>query len=455
MITVQVILTLLIFIAIGLLFPEKVFSKKISLFFLIQISLIWGFFLNKLRLGVVFRVRTFFNRFRGYLVTICFGCAVLFVEIKLLSFIRPSNHSLNYLLLFAIVDLMALILFKLAFYYLMRFIRRKGHNTRNLIIIADSFSIPFIDFFIQEKDWGYHILGVISPEEKFDGKYNRTHIVADQATLKDFITRNPIDDIFYCLPIEDKRYNLEQIIQDSEEIGVNLHIMQRSFLTDLLRSTNLKKRNEYKFISYSKIPPHYIGLKIKDSIDFVSSVIALILFTPLLALIALLVKLEDGGSVFFKQERIGLNGRRFKVYKFRTMVPNAEALKAQLMEQNEADGPVFKIENDPRITKIGRILRKTSLDELPQFYNVIKGDMSVVGPRPPLLKEVQQYERLQLRRLSMKPGITCSWQVWGRHEVTFNEWMQMDLDYIDNWSPLLDLKIGVATVGVILKAKGQ
>jgi lipopolysaccharide/colanic/teichoic acid biosynthesis glycosyltransferase len=137
------------------------------------------------------------------------------------------------------------------------------------------------------------------------------------------------------------------------------------------------------------------------------------------------------------------------------MVMNAEEMLKDLKAQNEADGPVFKIENDPRITRIGRLLRKTSLDELPQFYNVLKGEMSIVGPRPPLLKEVRQYEPEQLRRLSMKPGITCSWQVWGRHQVTFREWMQMDLDYIDNWSLWLDFKIIMSTVGVILKANGQ
>ena len=178
-------------------------------------------------------------------------------------------------------------------------------------------------------------------------------------------------------------------------------------------------------------------------------------FFPLLILIALLIKLEDGGPVLFKQERIGLNGRRFTCYKFRSMVMNAEELITDLLDMNESDGPTFKIENDPRITKIGRILRKTSLDELPQFYNVIKGEMAVVGPRPPLLREVRQYERSQLRRLSMKPGITCKWQVWGRNKVSFKEWMRMDLDYIDHWSLALDIKIMFATIGVILKANGQ
>jgi lipopolysaccharide/colanic/teichoic acid biosynthesis glycosyltransferase len=137
------------------------------------------------------------------------------------------------------------------------------------------------------------------------------------------------------------------------------------------------------------------------------------------------------------------------------MVVNAEALLDDLKQANEADGPVFKIENDPRITPFGKFLRKTSLDEFPQFYNVIKGDMSIVGPRPPLLREVQQYKRAQLRRLSMKPGITCIWQVKGRHTVSFEEWMRMDLAYIDHWSLWLDFKLIIATIGVVLKANGQ
>jgi lipopolysaccharide/colanic/teichoic acid biosynthesis glycosyltransferase len=172
-------------------------------------------------------------------------------------------------------------------------------------------------------------------------------------------------------------------------------------------------------------------------------------------LIATLIKLEDGGPVLFRQERVGKNGRRFTCYKFRSMVVDAEARKKELLKMNEADGPVFKINNDPRMTRIGSYIRKLSFDELPQFFNVFKGDMSIVGPRPPLLSEVMKYSRPQIRRLSMKPGITGSWQVWGRHTVTFKEWMKMDLDYIDNWSINMDLKIMVATVGVVLKANGR
>jgi lipopolysaccharide/colanic/teichoic acid biosynthesis glycosyltransferase len=158
--------------------------------------------------------------------------------------------------------------------------------------------------------------------------------------------------------------------------------------------------------------------------------------------------------VFFKQERCGLNGRLFTMYKLRSMVDNAEQTRFELEALNEMDGPVFKSSRDPRRTAVGRFLRKFSIDELPQFYNVLRGDMSLVGPRPPLPQEVARYERWQRRRLSMKPGITCLWQISGRNEISFQDWMKLDLTYIDNWSLLLDLKILLKTVPVVLLGRG-
>jgi exopolysaccharide biosynthesis polyprenyl glycosylphosphotransferase len=337
----------------------------------------------------------------------------------------------------------------------MRYMRRKGHNIRNIIIIADSSSTPFINYFVHAKDWGYHLVAILTQDNDFQCKFNEIRIIRNELNFKDLIFKYPIDDIFFCLPIDDKTYDLEKLIRESDEIGISLHIMQKSFLEDIISNSGRYNGLKDVFITHKNTSHNYIGLKLKDLMDIVFSIFTLIFISPVLGLIAILIKLEDGGPVLFKQERIGLNGRRFFCFKFRSMIVDAEKMITELEHKNEADGPVFKIEKDPRITKIGRILRKTSLDELPQFYNVIKGDMSIVGPRPPLLSEVIQYKRTQLRRLSMKPGITCSWQVWGRHQVTFNEWMKMDLDYIDNWSLWVDFKIMIATVGVIVKAKGQ
>jgi len=179
-----------------------------------------------------------------------------------------------------------------------------------------------------------------------------------------------------------------------------------------------------------------------------------IFLSPVFFVIAMLIKM-DGGPVFFLQKRMGLNGRRFACIKFRTMVVDAERMQASLMSQNEQEGPVFKIKKDPRITKIGRVLRKTSLDELPQFFNVLQGNMSIVGPRPPIPSEVKLYKRWQTRRLSMKPGITCIWQVSGRNNIPFEQWMKLDMQYIDSWSLKLDFIILLKTIKVVFTGDGQ
>jgi len=174
----------------------------------------------------------------------------------------------------------------------------------------------------------------------------------------------------------------------------------------------------------------------------------------LLATLAALVKLESPGPALFRQVRIGLNGRRFKLYKFRSMRDGAEAELDRLLPHNEADGPVFKMRADPRVTRVGAFLRRTSLDELPQLWNVLVGEMSIVGPRPPLPHEVKRYERWQRRRLSVKPGLTCTWQVSGRSDMTFDRWMELDLEYIDRWSLRNDLRIMLRTIPAVLLGRG-
>ena len=212
--------------------------------------------------------------------------------------------------------------------------------------------------------------------------------------------------------------------------------------------------NQMPFLTFRNTPDNYLALKLKVLLDFTLSIMVLIILSPVMLVIAFLIKL-DGGPVFFLQKRMGLNGRHFWCYKFRTMVVNAESLKESLLAQNEQEGPVFKIKNDPRVTKIGQFLRKTSLDELPQFINVLKGEMAVVGPRPPIPSEVKQYERWQNRRLSMKPGITCIWQVSGRNNIPFDQWMKLDMQYIDTWSLKLDMIILLKTVKVVITGDGQ
>jgi exopolysaccharide biosynthesis polyprenyl glycosylphosphotransferase len=189
-------------------------------------------------------------------------------------------------------------------------------------------------------------------------------------------------------------------------------------------------------------------------LDLTVASLMLIILLPLLVGVAIAVKVSDPGPVFFTQVRVGMNKRKFKLYKFRSMVADAEKRKAALAAMNEIQGPAFKMKNDPRITKVGRFIRKTSIDELPQLWNVIKGEMSLVGPRPPLPNEVEQYEWLDRRRLSIKPGITCLWQVGGRSNLSFEQWMELDRVYCDTWSFWLDIKILFKTIPAVLFGRG-
>ena len=192
---------------------------------------------------------------------------------------------------------------------------------------------------------------------------------------------------------------------------------------------------------------------IKRIIDIVASFTGLIVLSPLMLVVSILIKLESKGEVIFKQKRVGLNGKEFYMYKFRSMVINAEELKAELESQNEMSGPMFKMKDDPRITRIGKFIRKTSIDELPQLINVIKGDMSLVGPRPSLPKEVEEFETWMRERLEVKPGLTCIWQVSGRNNIDFEDWMKLDIKYVRERSFKLDIKLILKTVLVLFGDK--
>ena len=192
---------------------------------------------------------------------------------------------------------------------------------------------------------------------------------------------------------------------------------------------------------------------IKRLIDVVCSFLGVLVLSPLFIIVAIIIKITSKGPVFFSQKRVGKNGKEFNMYKFRSMVVNAEELKEKLVAQNEMSGPMFKMKDDPRVTKVGKFIRKTSIDELPQLWNVFKGDMSLVGPRPSLPKEVAQFEDWMYRRLEVKPGLTCYWQVSGRNNIDFEDWMKLDIKYVEERSTWIDIKLIFKTVGVLFGDK--
>ncbi|MCK5010200.1 MAG: exopolysaccharide biosynthesis polyprenyl glycosylphosphotransferase, partial [Deltaproteobacteria bacterium] len=238
-----------------------------------------------------------------------------------------------------------------------------------------------------------------------------------------------------------------------QEQGIIIRLLSDLFDLKIAKSY-IDHLDDIHFLTLHSAPIEQWPLLVKRSFYVALSSIILVLLLPLLLFIAILIKLDSKGTVFFTQERMGLNKRKFKLLKFRTMVENAEKLRVELEDQNEASGPVFKIRNDPRVTRVGKWLRMISIDELPQLINVLKGEMSLVGPRPPIPSEVERYECKDKRRLSMKPGITCLWQINGRSNISFDKWMELDKEYIDNWSLWLDMKILVKTIPAVIRGTG-
>jgi exopolysaccharide biosynthesis polyprenyl glycosylphosphotransferase len=246
---------------------------------------------------------------------------------------------------------------------------------------------------------------------------------------------------------------MQKAIRTCERFGVPFALPAYSFRLERARPAVPSAVSD-GYLHYLTHAPRPYQRSLKRLFDIFASAAALLLLSPLLAAVALIIKLTSKGPVFFKQERMGLHGRPFHMFKFRSMVVNAEQLKDQLRALNEQSGPVFKIKNDPRITPIGRFIRKYSIDELPQLINVLRGDMSIVGPRPPVPKEVAQYEGWQRRRLSVRPGLTCIWQVSGRNQISFQEWMFLDMRYIDHWSLGEDMSLIWKTFPVVLTGRG-
>jgi exopolysaccharide biosynthesis polyprenyl glycosylphosphotransferase len=272
------------------------------------------------------------------------------------------------------------------------------------------------------------------------------------AELPGLLAREVIDGVLFAGEARTLA-GLEELFLICEDLGVD-SLMAANLFPHLVAQVELERLEDLPLLRFTTVPHNHLALFLKRSMDVVGAVAGLLFLSPLFALCAVLIKITSPGPVFFSQERMGLNGRRFFCHKFRTMVVDAEKRLAEVQHLNEVDGPVFKIKRDPRITRVGALLRKTSVDELPQLWNVLVGEMSLVGPRPPIPSEVEKYERWQRRRLSMRPGITCLWQISGRSDLDFDTWMRLDLRYIDNWSLTLDLIILLKTVPAVLSTRG-
>lgn len=306
-------------------------------------------------------------------------------------------------------------------------------------------------------DWTRKIVGICL-EDDDDGQkqVRKKKVVCTFDTLLTYVTKNSIDELFIFVSDEDLD-KIKDSLSKIEESGVKVNISINFEMFDYLPNSFVRydKIGPYQCISVSRNNISYRARLSKFLLDYLGGVVGFCLFVLSYIVLAPLIKLDSKGPVLFKQQRVGRNGRIFNCYKFRSMVVDAEELKKNLMSENEMQGLMFKIENDPRITKLGRFIRKTSLDELPQFINVLKGDMSLVGTRPPTVDEFKNYEPKHKARVSMVPGLTGLWQVSGRSNIkNFDDVVKLDMEYIDNWSIMLDIKIIIKTVFIVLFGKG-
>ena len=381
------------------------------------------------------------------LATVCLLVVAVSFRIRMVT---PS-----FLVLFWGITSIGMVMSRLSLQRFLGHVRLRGRNLRYILILGTNCrAMDFARRIEMTPEWGYRNLGFVDREWAGSGEFRKagSPIVSGLKELPEFLRKNVVDEVAVYLPLRSFYEDAARIATLCEKHGIIVR-----FDSDIfgLRAEQAEEIETSHTVATRGTMREGWPLMVKRTFDIAGSLVLLILLLPLLAAVAILIRMTSQGQVFFRQERVGLNKRRFSIFKFRTMVPEAEKMMAQLEKLNEVSGPVFKIKNDPRTTPIGKWLRRTSIDELPQLLNVLKGDMSLVGPRPLPVRDYEGFgEDWQRRRFCVRPGITCLWQVQGRSSVGFEQWMRLDMQYLDEWSLWLDLKILAMTIPAVLKGSG-
>lgn len=418
---------------------------------LILIIPTWVVLLHSLHLTQISKTRSYKSILFSFLNFSFIGMAVLFLYKHLFGLQLFSHYVI---IAFSVLNFLTLYIFRMITYRVFKYFRANGQSVSNIIVYADEKSEKLIESIIEHKEWGFRILMIITDSAWIRKKFGESiRIYPDKINIRNILDIDIIDEVIYCKSKADDE-KIRSMVEICEEIGVTLRL-RADLYHNSIQQSGILQLEHIPFITFKNTPRNPKALAWKSFSDFWFSFGIIFMLSPIMLLIAFMIKLTSKGPIIFRQERVGLRGRKFYIYKFRTMVQNAEELKNQLKAMNESDGPTFKIKNDPRITFVGRILRKTGLDELPQLFNVLKGEMSLIGPRPPLPSEVEKYERWHLRRLSVKPGITCTWQIIpNRNEVVFDKWMKLDIQYIESWSVKKDFELLFKTIKTVIYGTG-
>lgn len=388
-----------------------------------------------------------FQVFNAVGITLIVGLAWSFV-------VRPLVYSRLLLFESAIFMVMLISLDRAVVSLVQSQLRRKGMGIKHILIVgAGEVGRRVMRTVVARPDLGYRIVGYVDDNpDKGEGKIGRFQGFGSIDNLSGVIDEEGVDEVIITLPWNYHRRILS-VLRACARREVRARLVPDLFQMSLSR-VEVGDLGGLPLIEIQEIAFSRTELIVKRVLDLVVATIGLLLSWPVILLIAVAIKLDSRGPVLFEQERVGQHGERFRIYKFRTMRQGAEDELRDLLEHNEADGAIFKMRNDPRITRVGRFLRQTSLDEVPQFINVLRGEMSLVGPRPPLPSEVEQYQPWHRRRLRVPPGITGLWQVSGRSELTFDEMVLLDLYYIEHWSPWLDVAILLRTVPKVVAREG-
>ncbi|MCK6550082.1 sugar transferase [Myxococcota bacterium] len=377
----------------------------------------------------------------------------LFVTLSFLMKVQPPLAR-SFVVMFGVVNVLSLVVARYVGMETIAFFRHKRVDGHRMVIVGcGEAAVTAAQSLKSQPAWNVRFLGhVCVPEES---KHPAAQpVIGELELLAELLDGQPVDEVLFIVPGVDT-YRLAGALNACDERGVDV-LLPLPPAVPAQATVEIASIDGYDapLLGLRRTPTNEALLFVKRLMDIFGALVALTLASPVMIAVAIGIKLSSKGPVMFRQIRSGRNGRTFTMYKFRSMVQDAEARRAQLLHLNEMSGPVFKITRDPRVTRIGAFIRKTSLDELPQLFNILFGDMSLVGPRPPLPSEVKQYKPWQRRRLSVKPGLTGLWQVSGRNNIDFEQWMALDLRYIDNWSLWLDLKILLKTFPAVVLRSG-
>lgn len=385
---------------------------------------------------------------RAFTIAFC-GLFAIIIGLRLQTFSRGVLALFGILAFSGIISIRAYSIWRVH-----QAVKKKSDLYKVLVIGTGQRAVQLVNSLRENAGAVVDIIGYLDIDSKrTDSQIPESCVIGTTADIRTILKWHVVDEVILAITrsmIED----VEEIVRACEEEGIKFRIMVDFFDLQVSR-VSLTKVGEIPLLTLEPVALDEGKLFIKRLIDIAVSAICIILFLPLIVVIAVAIKLNSRGPVFFKQQRVGLHKRRFEMFKFRSMYEGSEKRIHEFSHLNEAQGPHFKMTDDPRITPVGRVLRQTSLDELPQFFNILKGEMSLVGPRPMTLRDVDRFDQsIQRKRFSVMPGLTCLWQISGRSNLPFSKWLELDLKYIDSWNLALDLKIMLKTIPAVLSGEG-